>query len=152
MSPGFIRDQFTGNTWTRNLWDIATGIASQTVYRREAGAEYWNNETATYVHPCGTNHGKESVTHQLHDLFLPQAPGGRTCALSTARFVRLHGVVLVHFPSLLQALQSVAQLKRPIPSIAIFFMPEVSQGPSVVCRACTAEYLIYVCPQRFVAP
>lgn len=48
---------FTGNTFIRSFWDIATGIGAQAHYQE--GGE-WSNATMAFGSACGTNGGKNN--------------------------------------------------------------------------------------------
>ena len=70
----------TGNTWIRNIWDVATGIASGTVFLGE------NDKHAVIhgrisVHPCGTNSGRS----HLNDCAMIRPP-----RYNEALFVKTH--------------------------------------------------------------
>eukprot|EP00040_Diaphanoeca_grandis_P000332 m.15137 g.15137 ORF g.15137 m.15137 type:complete len:395 (+) comp10454_c0_seq1:308-1492(+) len=54
----FATFPFTGNTWIRNFWDIATGIGTQSMYP-EGGQRSTTSDA--YASVCGTNRGKNHV-------------------------------------------------------------------------------------------
>jgi hypothetical protein len=54
---------FSGNTWTRLHWDIATGIGTQTMYDTELPAQKWRKEahvaSCSYRSYCGSGGGDD---------------------------------------------------------------------------------------------